>query len=119
VTKANIDVVLDCANPQKLGQFWAAALGYRVLGSADQWLALVPTQGTKPPLVLQGVPEPKAGKNRAHIDIVTDDVEGEATRLEALGATRLGGVLEEHGNRWIPMADPEGNEFCVCLGIEW
>jgi len=22
--------------------------------------------------------------------------------------------IEEHGNRWVVMADPEGNEFCVC-----
>jgi Glyoxalase-like domain len=24
--------------------------------------------------------------------------------------------LEEHGSHWIVMADPEGNEFCVCDG---
>ena len=23
-------------------------------------------------------------------------------------------AIEEHGNRWVVMADPEGNEFCVC-----
>jgi hypothetical protein len=26
----------------------------------------------------------------------------------------VGEVIEEHGNRWIVMADPEGNEVCVC-----
>jgi len=25
-------------------------------------------------------------------------------------------AVEEHGNRWVVMADPEGNEFCVCNG---
>jgi len=26
----------------------------------------------------------------------------------------MGAAVEEHGNRWVVMADPEGNEFCVC-----
>jgi predicted enzyme related to lactoylglutathione lyase len=42
------------------------------------------------------------------------DIEAEVARLEGLGARRLSGVLEEHGSRWIVMADPEGNELCVC-----
>ena len=119
MTKANIDVVLDCADPRQLARFWSAALDYRVLGAAGQWVALVPKEGAKSPLILQGVPEAKNGKNRAHLDIIADDIEAEANRLEALGAARLRGLQEEHGYRWIPMADPEGNEFCVCEGIEW
>jgi Glyoxalase-like domain len=32
-----------------------------------------------------------------------------------LGATRVREEhLSEHGNTWILMRDPEGNEFCVC-----
>jgi hypothetical protein len=27
---------------------------------------------------------------------------------------RLSIVVHEHTARWIVMADPEGNEFCVC-----
>lgn len=71
-----------------------------------------------PRLVLQRVPEPKVSKNRMHLDIIEADIEAEAARLEALGARRLTDTLEEAlGNvvlRWIIMADPEGNEFCVC-----
>ena len=38
-------------------------------------------------------------------------------RLEGLGAGRIeADAIEEHGNRWVVMADPEGNEFCVCDG---
>jgi hypothetical protein len=45
-------------------------------------------------LHLQQVPEPKAGKNWMHLDIVADEIEPEITRLEALGARRLhDGVL--------------------------
>jgi hypothetical protein len=37
-------------------------------------------------------------------------VDGEAERLRQVGATKLHAV-EEHGEYWITMLDPEGNEF--------
>jgi hypothetical protein len=54
----------------------------------------------------------RSGKNRMHLDLATDDREGEVERLVALGASRG----EEHsvaGLTWTVMRDPEGNEFCV------
>jgi hypothetical protein len=37
--------------------------------------------------------------------------------VKGLGARRLeADAIEEHGTRWVVMADPEGNEFCVCDG---
>ena len=34
---------------------------------------------------------------------------------EGLGARRVKpGAMEEHGTKWVLMADPDGNEFCVC-----
>ena len=107
-------LVLDCGDPETLAEFWAAALGYEPLGNAGNYVALVsPTPG-RPKLLLQGVPEPKTTKNRMHLDIETPDIEPEAARLEKLGATRLAEIQSEHGSTWIVMADPEGNEFCVC-----
>ena len=67
-----------------------------------------------PRLLLQGVPEDKSAKNRLHLDIHVADIEAEAQRLEAAGATRIGQPLELGDTRWVVMADPEGNEFCVC-----
>jgi hypothetical protein len=41
----------------------------------------------------------------------------EVARLEGLGGCRIvADAIEEHGDRWIVMADPERNEFCVCNG---
>jgi hypothetical protein len=61
--------------------------------------------------------DPKVAKNRMHLDIETPDIETEATRVEALGATRVqDDQIHEHGTHWVLMADPEGNEFCVCDG---
>ena len=66
-------------------------------------------------MLFQKVPEPKSGKNRMHLDIHVSDLEAEASRLEALGATRRQAeTVSEHGSSWVLMADPEGNEFCIC-----
>jgi predicted enzyme related to lactoylglutathione lyase len=76
---------------------------------------LVDPDGTRPKLLLQRVREPKSGKNRMHFDIETAAVDDEVARLESLGACRIvDEAIEEHGNRRVVLADPEGNEFCVC-----
>jgi hypothetical protein len=35
-----------------------------------------------------------------------------AERLVAAGVTRIGGA-DQHGEYWIVLQDPEGNEFCL------
>jgi predicted enzyme related to lactoylglutathione lyase len=113
----SIGLVLDCTDPERLAAFWAPALGYASLGAAGAYVVLVPERGSGPKLLLQRVPEPKTVKNRMHLDIETADVDAEAARLETLGAHRLRTELvQEHGTSWVVMADPEGNEFCVCDG---
>jgi predicted enzyme related to lactoylglutathione lyase len=110
-----IALVLDCADPERLAGFWAPALDYVSLGTAGAYVALFPNGRPGPKLLLQRVAEPKAVKNRMHLDIEVPDIETEAARLVALGATRVSeGPCTEHGSTWILMADPEGNEFCVC-----
>ena len=118
--KARVDLVLDCADPAKLVGFWRDALGYREYFTDTSFAVLVPQEGTGSPLVLQGVPEPKGGKNRMHLDIVVDDIEPEIERLLALGANRLDKGVQSLGETlWVRMEDPEHNEFCVCTGVEW
>jgi predicted enzyme related to lactoylglutathione lyase len=116
---AKLGLVLDCADPERLATFWSEAIGYTTLGGAGSYVLLVDEAKERPKLLLQRVDEPKAGKNRMHVDIETDDVDGEVERLEGLGARRLDDPMEEHGSRWVVMADPEGNEFCVCTGTPW
>ncbi len=111
---AQLALVLDCADPERLASFWSAALGYTTLGAAGSYVLLVDEAGQQPKLLLQRVDEPKSGKNRMHLDIETPAVDDEVARLEALGAARVQAeAIEEHGSRWVVMADPEGNEFCV------
>jgi len=111
----SLGLVVDCSDPEKLADFWAPALGYTHVGAAGNYVLLMPPDPARPKLLLQSVSEAKVTKNRVHFDIETPDIEREAARLEDLGARRLeSGAREEHGTRWLVMADPEGNEFCVC-----
>ncbi len=108
-------LVLDCTDPERLAEFWSEALGYANVGSAGAYVALYPRHGGGPKLLLQRVTEPKTTKNRMHLDIETPDIGREADRLTDLGAKRvIDGTCSEHGSTWILMADPEGNEFCIC-----
>ena len=110
-------LVLDCADPDRLARFWSAALDYVNVGSAGAYIALYPRRGDGPKLLLQRVGEAKTVKNRMHLDIDANDIHAEAGRLAALGARRVTDTItHEHGTTWLRMADPEGNEFCVCDG---
>jgi predicted enzyme related to lactoylglutathione lyase len=110
-----LELVLDCHDPDRLADFWSAALGYHRYGSAGNYRSLFPDEGDGPKLILQAVDEPKSAKNRMHLDIRVPGLEVEEARLAGLGATRASEEpIEEHGSRWVVMADPEGNEFCIC-----
>ena len=114
----NMEVVIDCAEPPRLGPFWRDALGYREQWAVDDLVVLVPETGAGTPVLLQRVPEPKTTKNRVHIDLVYDDVQAEVSRLESLGARRTHHGVRTYGpTEWVTMTDPEGNEFCVSTGV--
>lgn len=117
------DIVVDCSHPASLARFWAAALeGYEVapydaeelerlrslgvLDPEDDPLVLVQGPLGSPSLFFQRVPEPKAVKNRVHLDLV-----GETAELERLST--LGAVVVAHHSDLVVLADPEGNEFCL------
>ena len=91
--------------------FWSSALGRAILprdspDSAYASLARDPHLALD--LMVQRVPIEETG---LHVDIETDDVEAEATRLERLGARRVKRV-----NTWWVMEAPTGHRFCVvCL----
>jgi hypothetical protein len=65
-------------------------------------------------VLFQQVPEPKVGKNRMHLDVRVgpEQQDAEVQRLLGMGATELWRGAQGP-SRWVTMADPEGNEFCV------
>jgi predicted enzyme related to lactoylglutathione lyase len=111
-----VEIGIDTVAPEVLAPFWAEALGYAI-GDMDRdgtYLDLVPPDPGMPVVYLQRVPEPKTVKNRLHLDLYTAEQEETVERLLSLGATRLGAVTGSEGGTWQVMADPEGNEFCIC-----
>jgi predicted enzyme related to lactoylglutathione lyase len=105
-------VVFDCADPELLARFWGGLLGVDVAHRDSTWVALERTpQGGR--LAFQPVPEPKAVKNRVHLDLLVADLLGATAAVVAAGATTVGGVVEETNGRYQVLHDPEGNEFCL------
>jgi predicted enzyme related to lactoylglutathione lyase len=108
-------MVLDTSNLDRAAASWTAVLGYRrdAYGGGP-YLSLVPSDGEGVELLLQRTSDPKAGKNRVHLDLRTSDLEAEVVRVEAAGGVRLTReAVVEHGWRWHVLADPDGNELCV------
>ena len=106
-------VVIDCNDFEAMHAFWRAALGYVEREPAeDGWVVLRDPGGGGVNVSIALVPEPRAGKNRLHLDLYTDQQEAEVERLLALGATRYPREPEA-GEDFIVLEDPEGNLFCV------
>lgn len=140
---AKIQVVIDCADPNRLAEFWVQALGYKHqdpptgFASWEEWLvannvpqeqwnsraAILDPEGVGPRFWFQQVPEPKTTKNRLHLDIhvgdgtTTPDDRKAKAKAEVERLVAAGATIlyqmEEYGSYWFTLADPEGNEFCV------
>jgi hypothetical protein len=136
-----LQVAVDCADPDRLATFWATALGYVIDtppagcaswqdfsqlagGVNESWSAVVDPAGAGPRVLFHRVPEPKAGKNRVHLDVRVSaagkvpaetrrrQVDAEVARLQTLGGIHLRTEEDEH-DYFAVMSDPEGNEFCI------
>ncbi|HYB19157.1 MAG TPA: VOC family protein [Streptosporangiaceae bacterium] len=139
-----LQVVFDCADPPVVARFWADALGYQLQGPPEptaEWLAfqdeqgipeerwndasaIIDPEGSGPRIFFQRVPEPKAVKNRLHLDINAGGppgtppaerrvrVDEEVGRLATSGATFVR-ANTQYGEYCVTMLDPEGNEFDV------
>jgi hypothetical protein len=137
-------VTFDCANPDKLARWWAEVLGYKLADPPkgfDSWdafldsigvpadqrdkaSAIVDPEGNGPRIYFQKVPEPKAAKNRLHLDLRLGGgpqtslaerkmkIDAAVERLVSIGATMVGPV-EEMGSYCVVLREPEGNEFCA------
>jgi catechol 2,3-dioxygenase-like lactoylglutathione lyase family enzyme len=112
------ELVLDCADPERLALFWSDVLGYVELGREDGAIEIGPPDagfgGLQPTIILSPSSDPRTGKLPLHIDVnpVDRDQDAELERLLSLGARRadVGQTGEE---QWHVLADPEGNEFCL------
>jgi catechol 2,3-dioxygenase-like lactoylglutathione lyase family enzyme len=64
---------LDVPDVERMAEFWAAALGYRIERSEDGSVHLRPDEPGRLSVWLQPTDEPKTGKNRDHSDSIVAD----------------------------------------------
>jgi hypothetical protein len=129
-------VVIDCHDVAAQAAWWREALDWQVVYEAPDEAVLIPGnvdvetvratpwERRGPGLVFvkvpeSNVPEVRVGKppgQRIHLDLhhgFDDDARAaEVERLIGLGAVKLWDG-EQGPQRWVTMADPEGNVFCV------
>lgn len=110
-------IVLDCADPERLANFYGTILDWKVTADAnwgqihndaqDQCICFQRVDDFQPPAWPgQVVPQ------QMHIDLDVDDLDtGEKAVIE------LGATLAEHqpGTTFRVFLDPEGHPFCLCV----
>lgn len=106
-------IILDCAAPRTLAQFYHHLTGWKITHSDDDSAYL--GEGTIQ-LAFQRIDDykgpgwPDPGKH-AHLDFTVADVESATEQLLALGATKP--VFQPGAGQWTVLADPEGHLFCI------
>lgn len=123
------NVTFSCAEPVRLGRFWAEALGWpdepidegflqtlRDAGLDERELVgfyvTRNADGSRPRFLFQRREKSRPDSYPIHLDFHSEDREAEIERLTGAGAS----VVETKGSArhtWTVMRDPEGNPFCV------
>ena len=111
-------IAIGVTDVERAARFWSDALGYeRRHDSFAGWAnVLMPPGGRGTPLALQTSHTPPANHPRLHLDLhVANAAEqaAEASRLEALGATRVEWDSYPDDPDFVVLADPDGNRFCI------
>ena len=108
------EIVVDCRDPATLATFWAGLFGVEPKIRDATW-ATVRASDSGLVVAFQEVPEPKAGKNRVHIDIRVAHLEEAVAACVAIGAVAEGPIKADDQGSFQVMSDPEGNEFCLVI----
>lgn len=111
----SLEIAVDALDIPSVVPFWRAVLGYEdeELQADDPAPALVDPSGRGPAVWFQQMDSPRSQRNRIHFDVsVPHDVA--VARVEA--AVAAGGhlVSDRRAPAFWVVADPEGNEVCVC-----
>lgn len=104
-------VIVHAQDPAALGQWWADALGWAVVYTSEHEFEIRPEPDRMPGIDFVRLDEAKQSKSRLHLDFRPDDQDAEVARLLAHGARRVD--VGQGDARWVVLADPEDNEFCV------
>lgn len=102
------NVVIDCQTEDLVSaaEFWSAALGYPLPPDLDAGRGFI--QLITPPGDIQIILQRVRHESRAHLDIETDAIEAEVSRIAKIGATVVSRM-----EGWVVMQAPSGHRFCV------
>ncbi|BDB58895.1 MULTISPECIES: VOC family protein [Rhodococcus] len=108
-------ITFDTTDPAPIATWWAERTGGRIEQENDGWFFIVALpQGIR--LGFQKVSDPTPGKNRVHLDLAAPDLDAEVERFVQSGAKEVHRENMGDDFRWVTLADPEGNLFCVAEG---
>ncbi len=106
-------IVIACYEFDKMLAFWQEALHYVPREPAKGgWVVLRDPEGRSPNVSLNQVPKKRSGRSRLHLDLYTNNRDGEVERLIKIGATRYPWRYRPSDD-FIVLEDPNGNLFCV------
>jgi hypothetical protein len=112
-------VVLDCPDPMALAEFYQKMTGWDEITFYDDVYVYIGNGGRMqlgfqrvPDFRPPGWPDPQ---KRSHLDFKVEDMEAAAKKLVALGASIP--EYQPGEDKWLVMADPVGNLFCVTAGF--
>jgi catechol-2,3-dioxygenase len=100
-------ITFSCQDPHKVAEFWAHALGHQVAATADAGSSAVVAAI---PMYFRRSTSETTVANNIHVDLTTDDLDADATRLRELGATEVRRD-QWHSTESITFLDVEGNQF--------
>ena len=108
-----LTIAIDAMAFERVVPFWQAGLGYDRASDVGDEVRLVDPADVGPPVWFQPMDEPRPQRNRVHLDVY---VPRERARARVDAVLAAGGVLvtDEFAPAWWVLADPEGNELCVC-----
>ena len=101
-------VIVDSVDPDRLAAFWSELHDRPIVARFGPYVWLERRNGLG--VGFQRTDGSKAGKNRLHLNLESEDPAAEQARVEALGGRRL---TEYDAGGFLVMADPDGNVFRV------
>lgn len=115
-TSQVVEIAIDALDIDAVRPFWKAVLGYvddTPPGFNGQVVALKDPLRIGPAVWFQLMDQPRPQRNRFHVDVTVPHDVAERRIADALAA---GGhlVTDEYAPSWWVLADPEGNEACIC-----